>query len=114
MRKLADRLPLTEEERQVLYLWHGGQGDILYAAASTGALARGTQRPVVDGESLDDDAWLYRLVLDFERAIDRTIDLVKTEPHPRLNEIRVLRGLAKKVSRFGSAYRKHYPGRGAQ
>lgn len=52
----------TDAERTFATDWHGGQGSMLYAVASTGALSRGTVRPY--GTETDDewDDWLrFRL-----------------------------------------------------
>lgn len=45
MSKNQDQIVLEPEEIEAAYAWHDGQYSMLYAAASTGALARGTVRP---------------------------------------------------------------------
>lgn len=45
MRNTNLRIELTAEECNVAMAYHGGQSSMLYAAASTGALALGTIRP---------------------------------------------------------------------
>jgi hypothetical protein len=38
---------VSEEQLQLARAWHGGQGSMLYAVASTGSLSLGSRRPLV-------------------------------------------------------------------
>lgn len=70
---LPEQIDFTPEQIEVAGQWYGGQGDILYAVASTGALRRGTQRPTDDeGKPVDDDTWLYILAEALVTAASRT------------------------------------------
>lgn len=115
-----DRIDLDENEIRVCYEWHGGQASMLYAAASTGALMRGTVRPRVDcdecgsrgsvgfgrdyrpcpacrGAKMTDEQWLAHLA---ERLAE---DAEETAEHAREDDLdddaSILDGLALKCRR---------------
>lgn len=59
---MLDYIELEPEEIDACYAWHGGMGSMLYAAASTGALRRGTIRPRNNaGEPMSDQEWIVSL-----------------------------------------------------
>ena len=53
-------------ERDLLLAWHTGQGSLLYAVGSVGALELGSD---VYRDNRSDVAWFHDLVLDFHREL---------------------------------------------
>lgn len=86
---------VTEEQLQLAAAWHGGQGSMLYAVASTGNLFLGSRRPLVWDEGFTgpitkdpdcgwtlatDRQWADALVdqLVYElRSVERSADLAE-------------------------------------
>jgi len=59
---VPDSIEFDADEISAASAWHGGQGSMLYAIASTGTLSRGTNRPcAIDGEPMNDHEWLADL-----------------------------------------------------
>jgi hypothetical protein len=64
-----DAILFDDEEIEAASHWYGGQGSMLYAITSTGALSRGTQRPRNDDdEPMTDEEWMGYLAgkLEYE------------------------------------------------
>jgi hypothetical protein len=58
-----DTIIFDDDEIEAASHWYNGQGSMLYAITSTGALSRGTQRPWshVRGEPMTDEEWMTSL-----------------------------------------------------
>ena len=68
-----DAILFDDEELDAASHWFGGQGSMLYAIVSTGALSRGTIRPRnEDGSPMTDEEWMAdlagRLEVEAEEA----------------------------------------------
>lgn len=62
-----DAIIFDDEELEAASHWYGGQGSMLYAITSTGALSRGTHRPRNDdGEPMTDEEWMAYLAVKLE------------------------------------------------
>ena len=73
----------TEKQLQLAAAWHGGQGSMLYAVASTGSLSLGSRRPLVwdegfTGPITKDPDCGWRPATDREWA-DALVDQLVTE-----------------------------------
>jgi hypothetical protein len=67
-------IDFDEEEINAAGHWYGGQGSMLYAILSTGALSRGTIRPKHrDGTPMTDDEWMIDLAERLESEADAAI-----------------------------------------
>jgi hypothetical protein len=74
---------VSEEQLQLARAWHGGQGSMLYAVASTGGLFRDSRRPLVwdegfTGPITGDPDCGWRPATDREWA-DALVDQLVTE-----------------------------------
>jgi hypothetical protein len=86
---------VSDEQLQLARAWHGGQGSMLYAVASTGSLSLGSRRPLVWDEGFADpvtndpdcgwrpatdrewaDALVDQLVTEL-RSVERSADLAE-------------------------------------
>ena len=57
-----DSIYFDDDEVEAASHWYGGQGSMLYAVTSTGALSRGTMRPRHDdGTPMTDAEWMWDL-----------------------------------------------------
>lgn len=66
-----DSILFDDDEIEAASHWYGGQGSMLYAITSTGALSRGTIRPRhEDGSRMTDEEWIADLAsrLEMEAA----------------------------------------------
>lgn len=64
-----DAILFDDEEIEAASHWYSGQGSMLYAITSTGALSRGTHRPRNDdGDPMTDEEWMAYLAgkLEYE------------------------------------------------
>jgi hypothetical protein len=65
-------IDFDDEEIEAAGHWYGGQGSMLYAITSTGALSRGTIRPRNDdGSSMTDEEWIVDLAERLEDEAER-------------------------------------------
>ena len=65
---MTNEIIFDDEELAAASHWYGGQGSMLYAIVSTGALRRGTNRPRADeGGLMTDEEWIVDLA---ERLAD--------------------------------------------
>jgi len=71
---MVDSIKIPDRFVAVCKDWHGGQGDLLYAVASTGNLTRGCVRPQnEDGEWASDEEWYYSLWYDLSVCVSRAL-----------------------------------------
>ena len=64
-------IDFDDEEIEAASHWYGGQGSMLYAITSTGALSRGTIRPRhTDGTPMTDEEWIVDLAERLESEAD--------------------------------------------
>lgn len=94
-----NEIEFNESERKFASAWHGGQGSMLYAIASTGSLAIGSEsfrrgRP--------DVVWLYDLVL---ALID---ELLADSVHFYGDDHKIFRSMSAKLNAFTKANRSTY------
>jgi len=75
-----ERIEFDGDELDAANNWHGGQSSMLYAIASTGALSRGTIRPVGDdGHPMMDAQWLAHLAERLEGEASDAADKAHNE-----------------------------------
>ena len=67
-----DSILFDDEELEAASHWYGGQGSMLYAITSTGALSRGSIRPRHDdGTPMTDEEWMSDLAQQLEWEADQ-------------------------------------------
>ena len=102
-------IDFDDEEIEAAGHWYGGQGSMLYAIMSTGALSRGTIRPRNDdGSPMTDGEWIVdlaeRLESEAERAASDAAKHAKkakgSEKKELLSDRDGLRSIAFKAARF--------------
>jgi hypothetical protein len=111
----TDRIELEPEEIDACYSWHSSMGSMLYAAASTGALSRGTIRPRHEtGRPMTDHEWIVSLAERLESeaseaANDARERAAREEPYPEddieelLDQADALEALATRCAAFIAA-----------
>jgi len=68
---MKDEILFDDDELEAASSWYGGQGSMLYAISSTGALKRGTIRPRHrDGSPMTEDEWMADLAGRLAREAD--------------------------------------------
>jgi hypothetical protein len=106
---MTDEIDFDDEELAAASHWHGGQGSMLYAVSSTGALRRGTIRPRhEEGGSMTDEEWMIdlaeRLEGEAESAARDAAKQAKKAKGTDRAELRTdregLRGIAFKAAQF--------------
>jgi hypothetical protein len=102
-------IDFDEDEIEAAGHWYGGQGSMLYAVLSTGALSRGTIRPRnEDGTPMTDEEWIVdlaeRLEDEAERAASDAAKQAKRAKGDEKKELLAdregLRSIAFKASQF--------------
>lgn len=109
---MRDEIIFDDEELEAATHWYGGQGSMLYAVASTGALRRGTIRPRhEEGRPMTDEEWMIDLAERLEsEAEDSAREAAKqakrakgAEKKELLADRDGLRGIALKAGQFARA-----------
>jgi hypothetical protein len=104
----SDSIEFDGEELETASHWYGGQGSMLYAITSTGALSRGTIRPRNDdGTPMTDLEWMADLAARLESEANQCAREANTQAKSArgkeraelLNDARNLRSIAAKAAR---------------
>lgn len=80
---MSDTIKVPSEYVELASQWYSGQGDMLYAIASTGTIATGTIRPWNDDENryMDDAEWIHSLVSSAECDIRYALNSANKQKH---------------------------------